>query len=40
MTLADGTWLMLQSKNGVFLQHAHQLDLSHDVSFTATTARR
>ena len=31
MTLADGTWLMLQSKHGVFLQHAHQLDLSHDV---------
>ena len=31
MTLADGTWLMLQSKHGVFLKPTHQLDLSHDV---------
>ncbi len=27
----NGTWLMLQSKRGVFLQHANQLDLSRDV---------
>ena len=26
-----GTWLMLQSKQGVFQQHANQLDLSQDV---------
>jgi lipopolysaccharide export system protein LptC len=32
ITLADGTWLMLQSKQGVFLQHTQQLDLSHDVT--------
>ena len=44
MTLADGTWLMLQSKHGVYLQHANQLDLSHDVTLyrddgtTMTTA--
>jgi lipopolysaccharide export system protein LptC len=31
ITLTDGTWLMLQSKDGVFLQHTNQLDLSHDV---------
>ena len=44
ITLADGTWLMLQSKHGVFLQHTNQLDLSHDVTLyrddgtTMTTA--
>ena len=31
ITLAGGTWLMVQAKEGVFLQHASQLDLSHDV---------
>ena len=31
ITLADGTWLMLQAKDGVFLQHSNQLDLSQDV---------
>ena len=31
-TLSSGTWLMLQAKNGVFLQHSNQLDLSHDVT--------
>ena len=44
ITLGDGTWLMLQSKQGVFLQHSGQLDLSHDVTLyrddgtTLTTA--
>jgi lipopolysaccharide export system protein LptC len=44
ITLANGTWLMLQSKNGVYLQQANQLDLSHDVTLyrddgtTLTTA--
>ena len=44
ITLADGTWLMLQSKRGVFLQHTNQLDLSQDVTLyrddgtTLTTA--
>ncbi len=32
ITLTDGTWLMLQAKDGVFLQHSNQLDLSHDVT--------
>jgi lipopolysaccharide export system protein LptC len=32
ITLTDGTWLMLQSKSGVYLQHADQLDLSGDVT--------
>jgi lipopolysaccharide export system protein LptC len=32
ITLQDGTWLMLQAKQGVFIQHANQLDLSHDVT--------
>jgi len=32
ITMADGTWLMVQSKRGVFLQHANQLDLSQDVT--------
>ena len=31
ITLTNGTWLLLQSKQGVFLQHSNQLDLSHDV---------
>ncbi len=31
ITLTDGTWLMLRSRQGVFLQHTNQLDLSHDV---------
>ena len=38
ITLANGTWLMLQSKDGVFLQHSNQLDLSRDVTCIATTA--
>jgi lipopolysaccharide export system protein LptC len=44
ITLADGTWLMLQSKQGVYLQSANQLDLSVDVKLyrddgtTVTTA--
>jgi lipopolysaccharide export system protein LptC len=32
VTLQDGTWLMLQSKQGVFLRQRNQLDLSHDVT--------
>ncbi len=32
ITLQDGTWLMLQAKQGVFIQHKNQLDLSHDVT--------
>jgi len=32
ITLEDGTWLMLQARQGVFIQHANQLDLSHDVT--------
>jgi lipopolysaccharide export system protein LptC len=32
VTLADGTWLMLRAKRGVFLQHSGQLDLSQDVT--------
>ena len=31
VTLANGTWLMLQSKDGVFMQHENMLDLSGDV---------
>jgi lipopolysaccharide export system protein LptC len=31
-TQANGTWLMLQSKQGVYLQNANQLDLSKDVT--------
>jgi len=44
ITLSDGTWLMLQSKQGVYLQHTGQLDLSGDVTLyrddgtTVTTA--
>jgi lipopolysaccharide export system protein LptC len=32
ITLQDGTWLMLQSKLGVYLQHTSQLDLSQAVT--------
>ena len=44
ITLENGTWLMLQAKQGVYLQHTNQLDLSHDVTLyrddgtTVTTA--
>jgi lipopolysaccharide export system protein LptC len=44
ITLTNGTWLMLQGKRGVYLQHASQLDLSRDVTLyrddgtTLTTA--
>ncbi|MEJ0017038.1 MAG: LPS export ABC transporter periplasmic protein LptC [Acetobacteraceae bacterium] len=44
ITLADGTWLMLQAKQGVYLQHTSQLDLANDVTLyrddgtTVTTA--
>jgi lipopolysaccharide export system protein LptC len=44
ITLSNGTWLMVQSKLGVFLQHSGQLDLSQDVTLyrddgtTMTTA--
>ncbi len=31
VTLANDGWLMVQSKNGVYWQHANQLDLSGDV---------
>jgi lipopolysaccharide export system protein LptC len=32
ITLANGTWLMVQAKDGVFMQHINELDLSHDVT--------
>ncbi|MGE0417024.1 MAG: LPS export ABC transporter periplasmic protein LptC [Acetobacteraceae bacterium] len=32
MTLEDGTWLMLQSKNGTYLRNTNQLDLWQDVT--------
>jgi lipopolysaccharide export system protein LptC len=32
IALANGTWLMLQSKHGVYLQNSNQLDLSKDVT--------
>jgi lipopolysaccharide export system protein LptC len=32
ISLANGTWLMLQSKLGVYLQSSNQLDLSKDVT--------
>ena len=32
ITLSNGTWLMVQSKKGVYLQHTQQLDLSQDVT--------
>ncbi|MDR3535384.1 MAG: LPS export ABC transporter periplasmic protein LptC [Acetobacteraceae bacterium] len=44
ITLENGSWLMVQSKQGVFMQHANQLDLSHEVTLyrddglTLTTA--
>lgn len=31
MTLESGSWLLLQSRQGVYLQHAGSLDLSGDV---------
>ena len=31
VTLQNGTWLMVQARDGVYMQHAGQLDLSHDV---------
>lgn len=30
-TLQNGTWLMVSSKDGVYMQHLGLLDLSHDV---------
>jgi lipopolysaccharide export system protein LptC len=44
ITLQDGAWVMLQAKQGVYMQHSGQLDLSHDVTLyrddgtTMTTA--
>lgn len=44
ITLENGNWIMIQSKRGVFMQHANQLDLSRDVTLyrddglTITTA--
>jgi lipopolysaccharide export system protein LptC len=32
ITLTNGTWLMVQSKRGVYLQTSSQLDLSRDVT--------
>lgn len=32
ITLTNGTWLMLQAKQGVYLHHSQQLDLSHGVT--------
>lgn len=32
ITLKDGTWLMLQSKKGVYTKHTSLLDLSRDVT--------
>ena len=32
ITLENGTWLMLTSKEGTFLQHLNQLDLLNDVT--------
>jgi lipopolysaccharide export system protein LptC len=32
ITLSDGTWLMLQAKQGVYTQHRDELDLSHHVT--------
>lgn len=31
MTLDSGSWLLVRAKDGVYLQHAGSLDLSHDV---------
>lgn len=44
ITLTNGTWLMVHSKRGVYLQHSDQLDLSREVTLyrddgtTLTTA--
>ncbi len=44
ITLENKSWLMVQSKKGVFMQHANQLDLSQEVTvyrddgLTLTTA--
>jgi len=32
ITLQNGTWMMVKAKQGVFMQHANLLDLSHDVT--------
>jgi lipopolysaccharide export system protein LptC len=32
ITLENGTWLMLTSKEGTFMQHLNQLDLAKDVT--------
>ena len=32
ITLTDGTWLMVTSKEGTFMQHLNQLDLVKDVT--------
>jgi lipopolysaccharide export system protein LptC len=32
ITLANGTWLMVTSKEGTFMQHLNQLDLAKDVT--------
>jgi lipopolysaccharide export system protein LptC len=32
ITLENGTWMMVKSKQGVFIQHSNLLDLSHDVT--------
>jgi len=32
ITLENGTWLMLTAKQGTFLQHLNQLDLTTDVT--------
>lgn len=32
LSLESGNWLMVQSKNGVYIQHTGQLDLSGDVT--------
>jgi lipopolysaccharide export system protein LptC len=32
ITLENGTWLMLTSKEGTFMQHLNQLDLTKDVT--------
>jgi lipopolysaccharide export system protein LptC len=32
ITLANGTWLMITSKEGTFMQHLNQLDLVKDVT--------
>ena len=32
VTMSNGTWLQIQSKAGVFMQHADELDLSGDVT--------